>query len=282
MLAFAGNSVLCRLALADQQIDPATFTSVRLVAGAMMLVLIVLMRRTTSIEGSTPSGLRKSFFSAAMLFAYALFFSYAYIDLDTATGALVLFGIVQITLIGIGIAKGKTLHSFEWLGLAIACGGFVFLLLPELNTPTLSGLLMMAIAGIAWGVYTALGQGSVQPLIDTKTNFVLSVPMVFILVLICAAFGLTTGASSKGIILAVISGAITSALGYAIWYAVLPKLDTTVAAVIQLSVPVIAAILGLLLVNEVPSLHLIVSGLTILLGIFLVIITRNRIVQNQT
>ena len=282
MLAFAGNSVLCRLALAEQQIDPASFTGVRLVSGAFMLVLILSLSKKNvtdpaSLDTETATGrFRRSVFAACALFAYAIFFSYAYLSLDTATGALVLFGVVQITLISIGIAKGQTLKAFEWVGLVLACVGFVYLLLPELNKPTLSGLLMMSIAGVAWGVYTAIGQGSVQPLNDTRANFVFTVPLVLILAVVCLLLDITPELTTRGILLAVVSGAITSALGYAIWYLVLPKLETTLAAVMQLSVPAIAAVLGLLLVNETPSFHLLVSGFTILLGIFIVIMARSK------
>ena len=282
MLAFAGNSVLCRLALAEQQIDPASFTGVRLVSGAFMLVLILSLSKKNvtdpaSLDTETATGrFRRSVFAACALFAYAIFFSYAYLSLDTATGALVLFGVVQITLISIGMAKGQTLKALEWVGLVLACVGFVYLLLPELNKPTLSGLLMMSIAGVAWGVYTAIGQGSVQPLNDTRANFVFTVPLVLILAVVCFLLDITPELTTRGILLAVVSGAITSALGYAIWYLVLPKLETTLAAVMQLSVPAIAAVLGLLLVNETPSFHLLVSGFTILLGIFIVIMARSK------
>jgi len=277
MLAFAGNSVLCRLALADQEIDPNSFTAIRLVSGALMLLVLLRISPQGDLDSRPKGNTRRSIFAAASLFSYALFFSYAYLSLDTATGALVLFGVVQITMVAIGIIRGRALQKLEWIGLVFACAGFVYLLLPELShEATLNGLIMMAIAGFSWAVYTMLGQGSVQPLIDTKTNFVFSIPMVFLLVLACMVLDVIPNISPAGILLALASGAITSGVGYAIWYAVLPRLATTVAAVIQLTVPVIAAILGLLLVKEVPSIHLLISGAIILLGIFLVIMAGRK------
>lgn len=276
MLAFAGNSVLCRLALAHQEIDPSSFTGIRLLSGALMLMLILSLLPKSEVLQSENRNLVRSLFAASMLFAYALLFSYAYLSLDTATGALVLFGVVQTTLIIVSIVRGKSLHALDWAGLALACFGFIYLLLPELNTPTFQGLLMMAISGVAWALYTVVGQGSSQALLDTKTNFVFSIPMVVVLAIVCVLLGVVPNASTKGILLAVASGAISSGVGYTIWYAVLPKLATTVAAVIQLTVPVIAAVLGLLLVNEIPTTHLIISGMIILLGVFLVIVAPKR------
>ena len=280
MLAFAGNSVLCRLALAEQQIDPSSFSGIRLLSGAVMLVLLIAVSPNQSAAQGNTRNLRRSLFAALMLFTYALFFSYAYLSLDAATGALVLFGVVQTTLVIISIVRGKTPHTVEWLGLFVACAGFVYLLLPELNSPTFFGLLMMSIAGVAWAFYTAVGQGSLQPLMDTKTNFVYSIPLVVVLALVCLLLGVDTNATVKGLLLAVSSGAITSAVGYVIWYAVLPKLATMVAAVMQLTVPVIAAVLGLFLVNEIPTTHLVVSGVIILFGIFLVIVAPKKAVKN--
>ena len=277
MLAFAGNSVLCRLALADREIDPSSFTAIRLVSGALMLLFLLSISPQKDLDSRPKGNTHRSIFAAASLFSYALFFSYAYLSLDTATGALVLFGVVQITMVAIGIVRGRTLQALEWLGLVLACSGFVYLLLPELSHgATLNGLIMMAIAGFSWAVYTILGQGSVQPLVDTKTNFIFSIPMVFLFVLVCVVFDVMPNVTPTGVLLALASGAITSGVGYAIWYAVLPKLATTVAAVIQLTVPVIAAILGLLLVKEVPSIHLLVSGAIILMGILLVIMAGRK------
>ncbi len=273
MLAFAGNSVLCRMALAEQEIDPVSFTAIRLLSGALALWLLVRLTRNDFVD-ERPK--KKRLFAALMLFVYALFFSLAYIGLDTASGALVLFGVVQLGLITVSIQRGHAPNAIEWLGIVLACAGLAYLLLPQVNSPSMLGMVMMAIAGLAWAAYTLIGQGSTQALGDTAYNFVLTIPFVIAVVVISALLGFETELSFKGIILALASGIVTSGLGYAIWYAALPSLSTTIAAVMQLSVPIIAAVFGILLINEIPSVSLLISGATILMGILVVIFAKSR------
>ncbi len=214
--------------------------------------------------------------SALMLFIYAIAFSFSYISLDTGTGALVLFGSVQITMILISLFSGTRLHTAEWLGVFIAFSGFVYLVLPDVTTPTFIGFVLMTMAGIAWGMYTLNGRGSKYPLSDTAYNFLRTAPIVIVLALISLPYiELTT----EGIILAVLSGSVASGLGYTIWYTALRGLSTTEAAVVQLSVPVIAATGGVVFVNEVITLRLAIASVLILGGILAVILGRRYYAQ---
>lgn len=268
LIAFAGNSVLCRLALANHAIDPASFTSLRLVSGAVVLLLLLSVKsvgRTRPDSGGQSHA--SGWLGPATLFVYAAFFSFAYLSLDTGVGALVLFGTVQITMIAASVYKGSRLGLLEILGLLCACSGLVYLLYPELSTPSVKGFVLMMIAGVAWGAYTINGQGSTQPLRDTSSNFSKSVPLALLL---AAIFFSSIDLSWEGMFLAFASGAITSGLGYAIWYAALPGLNTSQAGVIQLLVPVIAALGGVLFANEVLSSRLIISAGLTLGGILLV------------
>lgn len=268
LIAFAGNSVLCRLALADGAIDPATFTSIRLISGA--ITLLVLLSITTKEQTNDSAG---SWLASLMLFVYAAFFSFAYISLDTGTGALILFGSVQVTMLLVNLLRGNRLHVLEWLGLLVACLGFVYLFLPELGKPSLLGFAMMAISGFAWGAYTLLGQGVTNALRTTAHNFTRCIPLAIVLLLV---FSNQNQISTFGVVLAVTSGAIASGLGYAIWYAALKGLSTTQASVIQLLVPVVAAIGGVIFTNELITLRLLISATCILGGIVLVILARNK------
>ena len=206
-----------------------------------------------------------------MLFSYALTFSYAYITLDTGTGALILFGSVQITMILLSLLAGNRLHVTEWLGVTVAFVGFVYLVLPGVTAPSVTGFSLMTLAGIAWGVYTLKGRGSVNPLSDTAYNFSRSIPLVIDL---AALTFQQAHISSEGILLATLSGGLTSGIGYTIWYTALGGLSTTQAAVVQLSVPVIAALGGVILVAEQISLRLTLSAVLILGGILMVILGR--------
>ena len=271
LIAFAGNSVLCRLALTEPSIDPASFTLARLLSGiAALWVLLVLKNIKAPSKSEQANG---SWLSAFMLLAYAALFSYAYVSIDTATGALVLFGSVQIALIVISLIKGHKLKLGEYAGVLLALSGFVYLVLPELQKPSLSGFIMMSIAGIAWAMYTVGGQGSSNALRDTAFNFLRTTPLVIVLLFVTlSSFSLTP----YGVGLAVASGAITSGLGYAIWYAALPSLTTTQAAVIQLFVPVIAAFGGTLFANEAITLRLTIAAALVLGGIMLVIMAKRK------
>jgi drug/metabolite transporter (DMT)-like permease len=261
MMAFAGNSILGRLALKETHIDAATFTSVRLISGALTLWLLLRLK-----SGSPrPAG---HWTSALALFTYAATFSFAYIDLTTATGALLLFGAVQATMILYGLWKGERLSLPQGIGLALALGGLVGLLLPGLSAPPLQHSLLMLAAGLAWGVYSLRGRGVSNPLMATAGNFLRTVPMSLGLsLLMFSRFSF----DSAGCWYALASGSLTSALGYAIWYAALPGLSATSAATVQLSVPVIAALGGVVLVDEAITLRLVLASVAILGGIGLVI-----------
>lgn len=266
MIAFAGNSLLCRAALKHTSIDAASFTAIRLVSGAAMLWLLVKMRRTA------PGG-KGNWLSAVALFIYAAGFSFAYVSLPAATGALLLFGAVQATMIGHGIWAGERLRRLQLVGLVLAFGGIVGLLLPGLSAPPLYGSLLMLGAGVAWGVYSLRGKGAGDPLNITAGNFLRAASISIILSAL-----MLNGASwdIAGFWYAVSSGALASGIGYAIWYTVLPALKATSAATVQLSVPVIAALGGIMLLGEPLSLRLVLASLAILGGIALVILEKQN------
>lgn len=264
LLAFAGNSVLCRLALTDNVIDAASFTSIRLFSGIICLLFLVVIKTKKRITVGSGSWL-----SSFYLFLYAIAFSYAYISLDTGTGALILFSAVQATMIMHGLLKGRKLFLCEWAGLILAFLGLLVLLMPGSSAPSLTGFVLMAVSGIAWAFYTLAGKDSTTPLIDTANNFLRTVPFIALTMLLTSP---DIQISNKGIVLAVISGAVTSGLGYAIWYSVLPALTVTQAAIIQLAVPIIAAFGGVLLSNEVITTKLITSSMLVLGGILVVIV----------
>ena len=267
MLAFAGNSLLCRLALAGTSIDAGTFTTVRIVSGALTLWIIVQFRRG---EG----GLAGNWASALALFAYAAGFSLAYINLSAATGALLLFGAVQATMIGYAFWKGDRLRGWQVVGFACAVLGLVALLLPGLSAPPLHSAALMVAAGIAWGIYSLRGRGADDPTAATAGNFVRAVPFTAALsVAMLSHFSV----DAAGISYAIASGALTSGLGYAIWYTALKGLKATSAATVQLSVPVIATIGGALLLAEHVTLRIVIASVAILGGIALVILNRARV-----
>ena len=264
MLAFAGNSVLCRLALKHTGIDPATFTSVRLASGALVLWLLVRVRDgRTARAGNWPSALA--------LFAYAAAFSWAYVSLPTAAGALLLFGAVQATMIGYGLWQGERLAPRQTLGLLAACAGLIALMLPGLSAPPLGGALLMMAAGVAWGVYSLRGKGGGDATQTTSGNFQRAALLTLILSAITLPQARLDGA---GLVYAVVSGAITSGLGYAVWYTAVRGLPATSAATVQLSVPVIAALGGALFLHEPLTLRLITTSLAILGGVALVTLGR--------
>ncbi|MBU2240313.1 MAG: DMT family transporter [Gammaproteobacteria bacterium] len=278
LLAFAANSVLCRLALNEGLIDPAQFTTWRLLSGAATLVLLSAFQCLNNQRNDLKiAWLEGSWLSAFALFIYALGFSYAYVTLSTGMGALILFGAVQLTLILFAVWAGQKLVWLEWLGLAIAFAGFVYLVLPTLSSPSLLGFVLMTLAGVAWGLYTWRGKISAKPLFATASNFVRTIPMLLIaLVILHLNTEQSQIAQPEGILLAVTSGAIMSGLGYAIWYAVLPYLSASMAAVLQLLVPIIATIGGVFFANESITLHLVIATLSVLGGVLLVIIARKR------
>jgi len=273
LTAFAANSVLCRLALGEDMIDPAGFTSVRLLSGATVLLFIASFRE------KSPSRPKGGWASSVALFVYAVSFSFAYLTLDTGTGALILFGSVQTTMVLWSMFFGERTHPTELIGIAIAFAGFVYLVIPGLSTPSLTGFLLMSVAGMSWGIYTIRGRGSHAPLLDTSYNFARTIPLVFILVI----FSLKDlHYSATGIWLAILSGAIASGIGYTIWYGALPYLSTTRAAVVQLAVPVIAAAGGVIFVGETITPRLALASLLILGGILMVISGRYFIVSKAS
>ena len=264
MVAFASNSLLCRLALRQTTIDAASFTLIRLLSGVIALWLIVITRK----PGRPTAG---NWTSALALFAYAAAFSFAYISLSVGTGALLLFGMVQATMIFWGLRKGERLNARQWFGLAIALGGLVALVFPGLSAPPIGGALLMTGAGIAWGIYSLRGKGAGDPTSVTAGNFWRSV--VFATVLSMALLR-WTNLDPAGIRYAIVSGAIASGVGYVIWYSALPGLKATTAATVQLSVPVLAAVGGILFLSESITLRLLLASLLILGGIGLVIIEK--------
>lgn len=275
LLAFAANSVLCRLALAEGAIDAAGFTLIRLLSGVAVLVLIVLLTQRKSAKPSIAKG---SWRAASMLFIYAAAFSYAYISLDTGTGALVLFGAVQITMITAGLLAGNRLQTTEWIGCGIAIFGFVYLIYPDLTTPTLSGFVLMAAAGISWGFYTLAGRGSKNSLMDTTYNFVRTLPMLLVLFIVTIS---QLSVTLEGAILAILSGALASGVGYTIWYIALSGLSSIQAAVLQLLVPVIATVGGVIFAGEMLTIRLAVSTILVLGGILLVILGKHYLTHKR-
>lgn len=305
LIGFAANSLLCRMALGSQAIDAWSFTCIRLGSGAVTLFLLVRIRAwratrrsdTVDVESEAsraesssraarPTG--GSWGSAAALFTYASAFSLAYFRLNTGVGALVLFACVQATMIGWGIKSGERPRLVEWVGIAIALGGLVLLTLPgALATPSGAvapdpmGILLMMLAGIAWGAYSMRGRTSSSPLAATADNFARSVPMALAGALVGLA--LSSQASSitpRGLLLALASGSVASGLGYSLWYTALPGLRATRAAVVQLAVPVLAATLGIVLLGEHLSGRLATSGLMILGGVGIAVLLRGKKVES--
>lgn len=270
MLAFAANSLLCRLALQQAAIDPASFGSIRLAAGALTLALVVRLR------GRPPAALpgRADWLAALMLFGYVAFFSFAYLSLPAGTGALILFGAVQLTMFGAGLyAGGERFGPIGWAGFALAVGGLVYLVSPGLAAPPLFGAALMAAAGVAWGVYSLRGRGVADPLAATARNFTRAVPFALALSLVCLA---GARVDARGVALAVASGAVTSGLGYVVWYAALARLTALRAATVQLSVPLLAAFGGVLFLSEAITPRLAVASVAILGGIALVLAQKSR------
>ena len=277
MIAFAANSLLARMALGGALIDAISFTTIRLVSGAVLLALLLLARQRNGVRASRAPG---TWPSAIMLLAYALAFSLAYLRLDAATGALILFASVQGTMIGTGLARGDRPTGPELAGLVIAATAFFYLLLPGLHTPDLEGSLLMMLSGIAWGVYSLRGRGSADPLGDTAGNFIRSaLIMTLLATLVISAFAggpAILHAAPLGIGLGIVSGAVTSGLGYVIWYRALPSLTTTQAATVQLSVPIIAAAGAVAFLSEMLTLRLMIASICILGGVGLAILSRQR------
>lgn len=272
MIAFASNSLLCRIALKDTGIDAASFTTIRLLSGALMLWALVRIRGGAGNGGG-------NWLSAIALFVYAAGFSFAYISLPAATGSLLLFGAVQITMIGYGVWSGERLLGLRLMGLLLAFGGLVGLLLPGLSAPPIPGSMLMLGAGAGWGIYSLRGRGAGDPLKVTAGNFIRAVPIGVVLSILLLK---SASLNNAGILFAILSGALASGIGYAIWYTALPALKATHAATVQLSVPVIAALGGIVFLGEPLSARLVFASLAILGGIALVILEKQNIEIKQS
>lgn len=273
LVGFAANSLLCRAALGTRSIDAFSFTAVRISAGAATLVLLVkLSSGRPRIRGQGSLG------SAVALFAYAAAFSLAYVRIPAGVGALVLFACVQATMIAAGIRGGERPTPVEWLGLAVALSGLAMLTLPGAGVPDGFGLLLMIAAGVAWGVYSLRGRGNRAPLLATADNFLLAAPLGVGMLAVGASIS-DLRADARGIALALVSGALASGVGYSLWYLALPALGTVRAAMLQLTVPVIAAASGIVLLGESMTPRLLVSGVLILCGVGSAIVAKNRAVS---
>jgi len=275
LLAFAANSVFCRLALGDEQVDAGSFTVIRLLSGSLFLGLFLVVKHfyfdAKSSHETAQVNMQKSrgsWLNAIWLFVYALTFSFAYIQLDTATGALVLFATVQVTMLLTRVLKGHLLSRAELIGLILAVAGFVFLLAPQVSSPSLIAFVLMCVSGVSWAFYTLAGKKSLNPTSDTIFNFFRTTPLIIIFALINLD---STYLSFDGVLYAILSGVFASALGYLLWYQALTSLRNNVAAVVQLLVPVLAAIAGFIFLGESVSVVFVISSLIILSGILLVI-----------
>lgn len=274
MFAFAANSLLCRMALANEAIAPGLFTVIRLSSGAICLLLLVLVtqsnwRRPVQIIENIKQ--QSSALGALTLFIYAVSFSYAYISMSTGTGALLLFGAVQLTMITSGLVMGERFHRRQWAGFLLALVGLAILLLPGANSPSLFSAILMIISGAAWGIYSLLGKKSTAPLILTTGNFLLAAIFTIPLI-VWLLYANTLHWTNEGVVYALASGVIASGLGYAIWYKALPLIAATTAATVQLSVPVIATLMGWFFLSEAIDLQIIMASLMTLGGIWLVIL----------
>ena len=257
LLMFAANSLLCRMALHSGSVDAASFSAIRLASGAIMLLLLLRLR-----QGSKPVG-GGDWRSAFWLFLYALPFSFAYLGLTTGTGALILFGMVQLTMLAASWRSGERPSALQWTGVVLAAGGLVYLLLPGLSAPPLREAMLMAVAGVAWGLYSLRGRSGGDPIARNAGNFLRALPMALLVLLLWWPHARI---DAQGVALAIASGAVASAIGYAAWYAALKDLSAMHASVVQLTVPVIAAMLGVLLLSEVMTMRLVLASALVLGG----------------
>ena len=275
LLAFAGNSVICRFALDHQWIDPFSFTVIRLISGALALLVLLMLRRiiTQKENKGLLESAKGSWLASLFLFIYAIAFSVAYQYLDTGVGAFILFASGQFAMILGSMYLGERLRWMELIGFTLAMLGFVLLVYPILSTPSVIGFILMTLAGTAWAFYSIAGRASQDSLADTAFNFMRSLPFAL---LVGLAFYDQWSWRLEGILLAILSGAVTSGVGYAIWYSVLPYMKGIQAAVVQLSVPVIAALGGVLLLDEILTLHLMTASFLIISGIILVVSHKSK------
>jgi drug/metabolite transporter (DMT)-like permease len=271
MVFFGANSVLARLALRGGEIDAGTFTAVRIGSGAAALVLLMAIRR----ERVALVREQSSWVSAAILASFAGAYSFAYLSLDAGVGALIQFAMVQVTMIGAGLYRGERPDVPEWAGLALAFGGLAYLVSPGLTAPPLGGAALMALAGVGWGLYSLAAKSVGRPTAANAANFVLATPAAAIPALLAWLTG-SLNASAFGVKLAMLSGALTTGLGCAIWYSVARDLSASRAAIVQLSVPVLAATAGIVFLGEEPTWRLALAAAAILGGIALASLRRAR------
>ena len=261
LVAFAANSVLCRVALRNGAIDPASFSTIRFASGALTLLLVTSFTGKRSLAAG-------SWTSAVILFLYAIPFSFAYTRLSAAAGALILFGVVQLTMITAGLWKGERPRPLQWFGAGLSIVGLVYLLLPGIGTPSLPGATLMSLAGFGWGAYSLRGRGAASPLAQTTNNFVRCIPLLLIASLVTIPQFHIEG---RGALFAVMSGVVASGAGYVIWYSALRGLTATRAAVVQLAVPILAATAGVAFLGEMLSHRLVISSAMVLGGIAIAI-----------
>ncbi|MEL6947282.1 MAG: DMT family transporter [Pseudomonadota bacterium] len=276
MVAFAGNSVLGRLALMDGSADAATYSLLRVVSAAVVLLVLVRLAQTKGTNAGADVRSAGGWTAALALFSYVAFFSYSYHALDTGLGALILFSCVQAVMIGWGLWRGDRPGLLEWLGILVAFSGFVFLVSPGLSAPPLVPSVVMAGAGIAWGAYSLMGRGAQNPLLATAGNFTRAVPMALVLSVLSFVAMADATITPFGATMAILSGGVTSGLGYALWYQCLPQLTASRAAIIQLSVPVIATLGGIVFADESLTVRFVVCSALILMGIALSIMAKAK------
>ena len=293
LVAFAANSLFCRMALAEGYIDAWSFTIIRLLSGAICLSIIMgvysynLRRKDLTFNNPQNKAILKdkgSWLSSLSLVVYALCFSIAYVELDTGTGALILFSAVQLTMIGWGIYKKEQLSALQWMAFIVAVAGFVYLMLPSAAVPSVLAATLMAISGVAWGIYSIRGKTCVSPLRATGFNFIRSlvaIPLLLIIGMVYLKSMPLSTISIEGILLACASGAIASGMGYSVWYMAMPLLKSTQAAVVQLCVPVLAAILGVVFLSEQLTLPFILAS-AVILGAVLVFILNKKAPQTAS
>jgi len=267
LIAFASNSVICRLALTNESIDPAGFSTIRLLSGALALILI-----NSIVKDEKPASDSRNWLSAGTLFLYVITFSFAYVTLNACTGTLILFGTVQGTMIITGLIQGERLKILELVGLTVALLGLIYLMLPGWEAPSLRGGILMTVAGVSWGIYSLQGKNESNPITVTKGNFVRAIPFALLAFI---AYFTNLNATFSGVLLAFISGALTSGVGYVVWYAALRGLTVTQAATVQLLVPIIATIGGVIFLSEIISLRLILSSVLILGGVGSIFVARS-------
>ncbi len=272
MIAFAANSILARLALAEGNMGPWSFTAIRITSGALCLSLLV---------GPSKSLQQGSWRAASALLLYGAFFSYAYISLPAGTGALILFAAVQTTMIGGGLLSGERLHVLQWLGLGLAIGGLVYLMLPSIAPPSPIGASMMALSGLGWGLYSLMGRGQGDPIALTAGNFLRAAMLCALLTVPILLRLPENSLAPKGVSLALTSGILTSALGYVIWYMTLKHLTAIRAGISQLSVPIIAAIGGMLFIAEPFTTRFFIAMCATLAGIGLATLPLNELLKSR-